>query len=182
MHLPAGEIPDEPRVDSTERELARFCPGARTLHVLQYPLHLRSGEVRVEHETRLAPDHAIQLPRLQPVADAGGAAILPHDGVVDRLTGGAIPYDRGLSLIGDTDGSNISRANIRPGERLRRHACLRRPDLGRVMLYPTGLRENLGEFLLRDGDDRAGMIEDDCARARCALIESEDVLHYFQIS
>jgi len=43
--------------------------------VLQDPLHLGGGEVGVDHESRLATDHAIELPRAQVIADAGGAPI-----------------------------------------------------------------------------------------------------------
>ena len=37
----------------------------------------------------------------------------------------------------------------------------RLPDLDRVMLDPTRVREDLSEFLLADGDNLAGVVEDD---------------------
>ena len=179
MHLAAGEIPDEPRVNRAERELTRLGSGARTFHVLQDPLHLRGGEVSVDYETRLAADQAIQLPRSQAIADARGAAVLPDDGVADRVSCGAIPDDGGLALVGDSDGGDVSRADICLRECLRRHTRLSGPDVARVVLHPAWFGENLSELLLRDGDDGTGVIEDDRTGARSALVEREDVLHYF---
>ena len=36
---------------------------------------------------------------------------------------------------------------------------LRRPDVAWIVFDPTRLGEDLPEFLLRDGDDRAGVVE-----------------------
>jgi hypothetical protein len=45
------------------------------------------------------------------------------------------------------------------------------------VLDPSGLREELPEFLLRDADAVAGMIEDDRTRTRRALVERENKGH-----
>ena len=54
-------------------------------------------------------------------ADAGGAAILPDDRVVDRLAGRAVPDHRGLALVGDADGGDVLRreAGLRHSVRAR---------------------------------------------------------------
>src|SRR5207244_11465518 len=55
-------------------------------------------------------------------AGVGGAAILPDDGVVDRLAGRAVPHDRGLALVGDADGGDVLRR--KPGLRDRKSTRL----------------------------------------------------------
>ena len=42
------------------------------------------------------------------LAESGGAAILPDDGVVDGLAGCAVPDDGGFALVGDADGGNVA--------------------------------------------------------------------------
>ena len=42
------------------------------------------------------------------LAESGGAAILPDDGVVDGLAGGAVPDDGGFALVGDADGGDVA--------------------------------------------------------------------------
>ena len=54
---------------------------------------------------------------------------------------------------------------------LQRHCDLRRRDLLGIVLDPPGLRKDLIEFALRDGADRAFLIEQESARTGCALIE-----------
>ena len=115
--------------------------------------------------------------RFEPLAEVRRPAILPDDGVVDRLAGLAIPDDGRFALVGDADGRDVLRAHLRPPERFDGDADLRRPDLLRVVLDPPGARKDLREFLLRDRADRAVVIEDDGARAGRALVERKDVRH-----
>ena len=63
------------------------------------------------------------------------------------------------------------------GERLGGHVALGAPDLLGVVLHPAGLREDLAEFLLGDGEDASVVPEGDGARAGGALVEGEDGLH-----
>ena len=46
------------------------------------------------------------------------------------------------------------------------------------MLHPARLRVELGEFLLRGGDDLLGAVKDDGAAARRALIEGDKVFFH----
>ena len=48
------------------------------------------------------------------LAQRRGAAVLPDDGVVDRLAGGAVPDTRGLALIGDADAGDVARPRAAP--------------------------------------------------------------------
>ena len=91
----------------------------------------------------------------RPSQNCGGAAVLPDDGVVDRLAGFAIPDDGGLALIGDADARRcrrrVSPALLRAASRDVSSCDL--PDFVGVMLDPAGLRKDLPELLLRDGAD-----------------------------
>ena len=155
--------------------------GAGPLHgtrdVLQNPLQLGAGEIGVDDETGLAPDHRGVAGFSQPVARPGGAAILPDDRVADRLAGFAIPDDGGLALVGDADGGDVGGGEPGLLECVGGDSGLRGPDFIRVVFDPAGLREELAKLLLGDGDDGALVVEDDGARTGRALIESEDVFH-----
>ncbi len=171
------ELPDQPGVHRAEGELAARRAGARAGHVVQDPAELAGGEVGVDDQARLALDHPAVARLLPLVAEARGAAILPHDRVVDRLARAAVPHDRGFALVGDADGRDVRGLHVRLREHLGGDVALGRPDLARVVLDPARLREHLAEFLLRDSDDAAGVVEQDGARARGALVEGKDVSH-----
>ena len=66
------QLPDEPRVDGSERELSATARRAR-----EDPLELRRGEVRIRHEPGALPD---QIAR-QLAAALGSSPVLPHDRV-----------------------------------------------------------------------------------------------------
>src|SRR5437660_563882 len=105
----------------------------------------------------------------KPLAEIGGASVLPDDGVVDRLPGLAIPDNRGLTLVGDANGSRV--AGLRSGlsKGLERHRNLRRRDLLRIVFDPSGLRKYLIEFPLSYRAHRSLLIEQESPRTGCGL-------------
>ena len=115
---------------------------------------------------------------LQLVAEGGGAAILPDDGVVDRLAGLAVPDDGRLALIGDADGGDVAAVERRlsPGLRGRPRAGYCQISSGSCSTQPA-CGEDLAEFLLRDGADAPVVVENDGARTGGALVESENETH-----
>src|SRR5690606_41193493 len=82
--LAARELPEQPRVDRPERELATFGALPGTRHVVQQPGDLRAGEIGVDDEARLAADRLGGTRRDEIVARARGPPILPDDRAVDR--------------------------------------------------------------------------------------------------
>ena len=108
---------------------------------------------------------------LERLARCRSSAVLPHDRRSERFTACAIPQDGRLALIRDTDRSDIARASADLGEYGIHRGTLAGPDLLRVVLDPTRLREVLREFLLRTGNDAAAMIEEYGPRARRSLIQ-----------
>ena len=105
--LAAGQPPDQEGVDRAEAELALGGARARALHIGQHPGQLGAGEIGIEQQAGLLGEELFQTLSLQLVAIACRAAVLPDDGVVDRLAGLAVPDDDGLALVGDADGRDV---------------------------------------------------------------------------
>ena len=108
VHGAARELPDEPRVDGAERELAARRPRARAGHVVEQPLQLRAGEVGVEDEARLRGERRLVAGRAQRVAGRRGAAVLPDDRVRERPARRALPEERRLALVRDADRRDVA--------------------------------------------------------------------------
>ena len=113
VRAPASEVPDQPRVDGAKGELPGLCFRLGTGHVIQDPLELRGREIRIDHEPGLLANHLLHAARFQLVAGCGRAPILPDDGVVNGLSGLAIPNDGRLPLIRDADGRDVARIQPR---------------------------------------------------------------------
>src|SRR5262249_60702643 len=96
---------------------------------------------------------------LQLVAHEGRAPALPDDGVVNRLSARAIPYDGRLALVGDADGGDVFGSDADLRERLARAVELRTPDVFGVVFNPTRPWKDLREFLLRDARDASLSVE-----------------------
>ena len=96
---------------------------------------------------------------------------------MNRLARCALPYDDGFALVGDADGGDIARARTGFAENLDGTAHLAGQDFHGVVFDPPGLRIELFELVLGDGDDCACLVEEDCAGTGGALIECEDIRH-----
>ena len=151
--MAAGEVPDEPGVDGAEGQLALVCAGATAGDVVENPGDLGRGEVGVEDEAGSVGDVVGDAGLLELCAFGGGSAVLPDDGGVDGLAGGAVPHDYSFALVGDADGGEIAGARARLGEDFDGATELRGEDLVSVVLDPAGLGIELLEFVLGNGDD-----------------------------
>ena len=109
--LPAGgELVDEPRIDGAELQAAGL--GLRLVvlaGVVEQPADLRAGEIGVDEEAGALADLGLEAAQAEILADVGGAAALPDDGVVDGAAGRAVPDNGSLALVGDADGGNVFR-------------------------------------------------------------------------
>src|SRR5205085_10035351 len=116
-----------PRVQGAERRMAGVGFGACAGHVAEDPLELRAGEIGVDHEAGLAFDRWGKPAGFQLVAASGGAAILPHDGVMYRLAGLSVPDDGGFPLVRDPNGRDVRGGEARLPEGLLGGVQLRGP-------------------------------------------------------
>ena len=129
--------------------------------MIEQPGELGAGEVRVEEQASTLL-HLVFVAGLAQLLAAGGRSpVLPHDRVVDRLTGGPIPQHRGLALVGDADRGDVRGREPGLVEGLAGGFDLSRPDLFRVVLDPAGLGKDLAKLLLAQAADVAARIEDD---------------------
>src|ERR1700761_709544 len=74
MHLAAGEVPDQPGVDGAEQQLALLRTLACALDLVEYPLHLGTGEISVDQQTSLVAKQLVVTVGLDLLADIGGLA------------------------------------------------------------------------------------------------------------
>ncbi len=176
VHLAAGEFPDQPGIDGAEHQLAFAGALAAAFNVVQDPLDLGTGEVRVNHQTCGVLDVLLKTVALELLADLGAAAALPDDGVVDRAAGVAFPDYRGFTLVGDADGCNLVVVQIGLRQCLGHARRLSGEDFHRVVFDPACLRVMLDEFALGSAHHVGVAVEDDGARAGGALVKSNDVV------
>ena len=174
MHPAACQPPDQKAVDGAETQFAGGGAIARAVHLVENPGQFRRGEIGVEKKAGLFRHHGFLAGILHHRADIGRAPVLPDDGIMDRLAGGAVPDHGGFALVGDADGDRQAAART----------CLRHhggcyinrglPDIFRIMLDPAVGREMLRELggLLRQNG--AGLVEQDGARTCGALVDGDD--------
>ena len=177
MQPALGQLPDEPTIDGAERQLASLGLGPVAGHVVEDPVDLGAGKIRIDDQPGAIANKGFMTLGPQLVAQRRGPAILPNDGVAYRLPGFAIPNDGRFALIGDAKRRDILDRDPGPAERLDGDANLGRPNFERIVLDPSGFRIDLVEFFLGNGPDGAITIENDGPSAGGALVESEDKGH-----
>ncbi len=134
------------------------------------PLELRRREVGVGNETGPGTD---QLRGKGP-ATLRCAAVLPDDRVVDRTSRPSLPDDRGLALVGDSNGAQLGRADSCVSEcGLGSHADAREDLLG-IVLDPARLREELCDLLVATAPWPELVVDDEAGRACRPLIDGQD--------
>ena len=173
MNLATGEIPDQPRVHRAKTQLTVFGAGPGTRHVVQQPLKLGAGKISIEHEPRFLLNQLRFARRFQFITQPRRATVLPDDGIRNRSSGGAVPQHCGFALIGDANRRDFLGPCARFGNRGKHDLVLRSPNLGSVVLDPSGLRKMLAQFFLRAGDRCTGMVKQNRPRTGRALIQCQ---------
>ena len=106
----AGQVPNQPGIDRAEGEIT--ASGTRTCarHVVEQPLDLGCGEVRIEQQSGCCSNVGLDASLAQRLTPLGCAAVLPNNRVRDRYAGCAIPDDGGFALIRDPDRGHVALA------------------------------------------------------------------------
>ena len=172
VHGAVREFPDEPAVDRARGELVVRVAVPRAEAVLEHPLELRRGEVRVGHEPRGRVDRLAL--RREREAARGRAPVLPHDRAPDGRARRAIPEHHGLALVRDAD-----RVRHEPAlrDRLARRLERAGEDLVRVVLDLPGFGEMLRDLAIAAPGDAAVGRDDEAGRAGGALVDRENAFH-----
>ena len=102
MHPAFGELPDQPTVHGAKGQRAFGRHGAGAGHLVQNPFELGARKVRIHQQAGLGANGLGQAPGTQLGAGGFGPAVLPDDGVVDRLACFAVPHQGGFALVGDS--------------------------------------------------------------------------------
>ena len=119
---------------------------SRQLRVLDQPLDLRAGEVRVDDQPgALADQRLVALPRgaRRSAPRCGGPARRARGGPARRCR---VPGDDRLALVGDPDPRQVRGRTAASAERPDRDPAGHLPDLGGVVLDPARPREVLLEL------------------------------------
>src|SRR3989442_1707893 len=175
VNATARELPEQPRVDGAEGEVAALRAHTRPGNLVPKPAEFRAREVGVEDWAGLPARQALDTLGPEPVAQRGRPATLPDDGALDRSTGHAIPHDGRLALVRDADGGELGPGNPRLGQRRAGGALNGGPDFLGVVLDPARLREILRPPRVSAREHAAVGVDDQGGRPGRALIEGEDV-------
>ena len=149
MRLAAGEIPDQPRIDVAEKQLAALGALARTLDVVEYPLDLGAGKICVYKKPGLVANIVADAVGGKLIADGRCASALPDDGVIHRLACVFIPNDRSLTLVCYAYAGYVRRGKLAFFKCLGKGAKLRFQYDHRVVFDPAGLGIYLWKRILR---------------------------------
>src|SRR5436190_6680220 len=145
--------------------------------MVEQPIDFAARKVSVNYQAGFAANQAAMTGPFQLIAKVGSAAILPNNSVVNGVSGSAIPDHRGFTLIGHTDGGNISCFQSGFSQHFSGDSQLAGPNLERIVLDPSGLGKNLPKLLLSNGTNRPAMFKKDCTRAGCALVQCQNYRH-----
>ena len=174
--LAPGEVPDQPGVDGAGEQLAALGALLGPGDGVQDEADLRGGVVRVRDEARPLLDH-VAVALLDPLLDdVDGLPGGPHHGVVDGPARVLLPDDARLALVGQRDRGQVGGLELGLAQRGADDLELDVEDLDRVVLDPARARVVLGQLRRGEAEHLALVVDDECARAGGAFVDSENVL------
>jgi len=175
MSLSVGELPYQPAVDGAKAQIALLCLGPCTRHMIEQPLELGSRKIGISHQAGFFTNHFCSTTLPQAVAVVGGATVLPHNGMVQRLAGVPVPQHGRFPLVGNANARNVLQIDTRFQHGFSGYRQLGGPYFQGIMFYPAGLRKVLGKFFLRHRHDMALIIKENGTRAGSALVERQNI-------
>jgi hypothetical protein len=176
MHLSARQVPDQPSFHRAKQELPFISQLPHSWNVIKNPLNFCCREVGVDNQARFLPHVRLQALIFELCAIIRSAAALPNDRVISWLSGGFIPEDRRLALVGDANCSDLPGIHLPGGEHRRHRLKLAVENLHWIVLHPPGIGVELLKFPLRLRKDVPALVEYDRPRACGALIQRHYIL------
>ena len=153
-----GQVPQHPRVDGAEGELA----GGGEVAVGEHPLDLGRREIGIEHQAGALPDQREVAGVLELVTRRRGATVLPDDGAVEGGASGPVPGHHRLTLVGDPDRPRHPLLVGEASGHLDERGLDGVPDLAGVVLHPPGARVVLGQFAIGDVHHPGPVVDHQC--------------------
>ena len=136
MDPAAGQLPDQPGLDGSEKHFALLCPFPESFHILQHPLQLRGRQIAGGIGTAFFLDHC-RLGFAHTAADFLSPIALPADDMVNRIAAGLVPYNKSTGLNRDSQCQNIS--GIHLFQALDKNLAGLIENFGGILLHPAGL-------------------------------------------
>ncbi len=164
----AAELVGQPGIDCAE------VRAGGSFGVVQQPLDLGRGEVRVEHEAGPLPDHRLVAGRPELFAPAGATSVLPDQGVVNRPAGHRVPPDHRLALVCYADRLEPATVDPGSGQSPPGNGPGHIPDLAGVVLDPPRPGEVLAELGVAPSDHLSLVVEYERGRAGGSLIDRQN--------
>src|SRR5919204_3597584 len=145
------------------------------MNVLEKPLELGRREIGIDHQSGARLHFRGEPLFLEPLAQGSAASTLPDNGVIHRLSRGALPEQRGLSLISEANGGDLVPSDPAVAQDPLCHCPLREPNIHGIVFNPTRLRIYLRDFLTGSRARVPFAIEQNSAGTRRPLVEGKNV-------
>src|SRR5690554_3404395 len=175
MGLTIGQVPQQPGIDGTKRQLTGFSSLAGTLPIVQQPGNLGGRKIGINQQARAFNHQGLMAIRLELGAQRSGTAILPDNSVVDGLSGLTVPYNRRFPLIGNPDAGQVRRLDTGFFQSLAAHRQSAVPYFHGVMFNPAVSGKILVKLLLGDRHLSPPGIENDGPGAGGTLINGKQI-------
>ncbi len=175
VRIASGQFPDQEALYGSESQFACFGAGSGTLHIVEHPSNFGAGKIGIDQQTGLVLNRRLMTRLAQSLARLGRATVLPDDCWRDGFARCAIPDQRRLTLVGDTNPGNAVHT-ARLGDRFTADIHRLVPDLLAVLLDPTIIRIGQRHFLLCERDLIQIAVKYNRSRGSGALINDENIV------
>src|SRR5438105_10525841 len=98
---------DKEGIDVAKQQIACACLFACAAHMIENPANFQAAEVSAERQPGFCAKTILSSLASKLGDIVGSACILPDNGVRNRFAAFAVPNDGSLTLVSDSDGSEI---------------------------------------------------------------------------
>src|SRR5262249_50199177 len=143
--------------------------------VIQNPSNLQAAKIGGQRKAGLTPESILTtVPRKLGYISVD-SRVLPHECLMDRRAGFAVPHDRGLPLIRDTNCGQVLRSEASLLHGIRDDFLRATPDFFRIVFNPSRLWIDLLVLSLGDRGNAPFRVEHDEPGACGSLIYSSEI-------
>src|SRR5580704_2233384 len=103
----ARELPKQVRIDRAKQQIPVVRSLTRIAHIFKHPANLQCAEISAERQASSRAKTVLSTLTRQGRDVVCDTRVLPDDGVVNRLTGSAIPQYSCFTLVGNSDSGKV---------------------------------------------------------------------------